>query len=192
MRMDQTEGFRPREVLRAVPGLPYRTLDSWTRTGLVEASARSAEGTGSIRRYSVADVLAIRVIRELRTAADGKRVSLQQLRKVVQRLREQEHKAMHPLASTRLLIVPGARPDVARVIITDDAAAELESLLREPGQRLLAAVIIPLAPLAAEVTQLLADVKAERGAMRERELESKREWNRRRARKRAAAKGAAA
>ena len=99
---------------------------------------------------------------------------------------------MHPLASTRLLIVPGARPDVARVIITDDAAAELESLLREPGQRLLAPVIISLAPLAAEVTQLLADVKAERGAMRERELESKREWSRRRARKRAAAKGAAA
>ena len=184
------EAFRPREVMRVVRGLLYPTLDSWTRTGLVEASARSAEGPGSIRRYSVADVLAIRVIHALRSAADGKRVSLQQLRKVVKRLRDQEHKAMHPLASTRLLIVPGDRPDVARVTITDDAAAELESLLRDPGQRLIAPVIISLAPLVADMQEGLLDVEFERAARRERELATKRKWNQKRGRQRAAARAA--
>lgn len=63
-------------------GITYRQLDYWARTGLAEPSLRAARGSGTQRRYSYSDVLALAVIKRL--LDNG--MSLQSVRRVVARL----------------------------------------------------------------------------------------------------------
>lgn len=172
------ESFTAKDVLRLVPGLKYPTLNYWLTSNLLDSSVRAAHGKGSVRRFAFGDLLALRVITELR----GSGLSLQALRKVVRHLKR-ESRTAHPLTSRTLVIVPGERPDVASVVITDDAQAELESLLRAPGQRLMRAVVLPLAPLEAEVRVRVLDFNREReereAAKRERQRAQQREASRR-------------
>ena len=184
-------GLTASELLWAVPGLKYPTLNFWITSGLLEASGRAASGKGSVRRFLLPDVTAAQVIMALRS-----RISLQQLRKVTARLRRSHQQAQHPLASTTLFIVPGDTPDVARVEITDDANKMLESLVRNPGQRFLTPVLLPLEPIVREVRERVAMIQLkrdEREAMRRaRARVSMREASRRyQARKRDQRRGAA-
>lgn len=163
-------GFSSKELLRLVPGLKYQTLDYWLRTELLRSSVRAASGKGSVRRFSLADVVAARVIVTMR----GSRVSLQGLRKVVARLQREPRRATHPLASTTLVVIPGDRPDVAKALITDDAVSELTSLLRDPGQALMAPVVLPLEPLVREVRNRVVELDQEREAREAQRLERER------------------
>lgn len=65
-------------------GITYRQLDYWARTGLVEATVRTAGGSGTQRLYSFRDILLLKVIKRLLDAG----VSLQQIRTAVHHLRE--------------------------------------------------------------------------------------------------------
>ena len=47
------------------PGVTYRQLDYWTRTGLVTPSIKDAHGSGSQRLYSFQDLATLRVIKRL-------------------------------------------------------------------------------------------------------------------------------
>ena len=49
----------------AAAGITYRQLDYWARTGLVEPSIRSANGSGSQRLYSFRDILVLRIVKRL-------------------------------------------------------------------------------------------------------------------------------
>lgn len=80
---DEEVGFRG-PVASAAAGITYRQLDYWTRTELIKPSVRSAHGSGSQRLYSFRDVLVMKVIKRLLDAG----VSLQQIRKAVERLPE--------------------------------------------------------------------------------------------------------
>ena len=66
------------------PGISYRQLDYWARTGLVEPTVRTAGGSGTQRLYSFRDILLLKVIKRLLDAG----VSLQQIRTAVHHLRE--------------------------------------------------------------------------------------------------------
>src|ERR1044072_483328 len=48
---------------RNAAGIPYRQLDSWARTGLIEPTVRGATGSGSQRLYSFRDILILKIIK---------------------------------------------------------------------------------------------------------------------------------
>ncbi len=65
-------------------GITYRQLDYWARTGLIQPSIRTAQGSGSQRLYSFRDVLVLKVIKKLLDTG----VSLQNIRSAVDHLRD--------------------------------------------------------------------------------------------------------
>lgn len=81
---------RTRASATAVPprvrpaGITYRQLDYWARTGLVEPSVRSAQGSGTQRLYSFRDVVVLKIVKRFLDTG----VSLQNIRTAVQHLRE--------------------------------------------------------------------------------------------------------
>jgi DNA-binding transcriptional MerR regulator len=81
----ETNGYRVPEVCRVV-GISYRQLDYWARTELVTPSIREAGGSGTQRLYSFQDLVLLRLIKSLLDAG----VSLQQIRKAIEYLRENE------------------------------------------------------------------------------------------------------
>ena len=89
-------GFHGPQVCGLV-GITYRQLDYWARTGLLQPSVASATGSGSRRVYSYADVLELKVIKQLLDAG----VSLQSARRAVECLREE---LGADLASTNLVL----------------------------------------------------------------------------------------
>jgi DNA-binding transcriptional MerR regulator len=68
----------------AAAGITYRQLDYWARTGLVEPSIRSAQGSGSQRLYGFRDILVLKVVKRLLDTG----VSLQNIRTAVGHLRQ--------------------------------------------------------------------------------------------------------
>jgi len=48
-----------------IAGISYRQLDYWERNGIVRASIRSGAGSGTRRAYSRADVIELRICRDL-------------------------------------------------------------------------------------------------------------------------------
>ena len=102
-------GFGGPEVCRIV-GITYRQLDYWARTDLLRPSLVDAQGSGTQRRYSYRDLVALKVIKSL---LDGG-LSLQTARKAIDYLRDH---LGEDLASSSLVIegassVPG--PDGRR------------------------------------------------------------------------------
>jgi DNA-binding transcriptional MerR regulator len=117
----RADGFSTGEAVR-ITGVSFRNIDYWARTKFIVPSIAEAEGTGTERRYSFSDLLALRVARELREAG----VSTQSLRRVVQFLRTRKG-LTNPLAECRL-IVTGS--DVQVAIGRD----KIVSALLKPGQ----------------------------------------------------------
>jgi DNA-binding transcriptional MerR regulator len=116
-----TDSFSTGEAVR-VTGVSFRNIDYWARSNFIVPSIAEARGTGTERRYSFSDLLALRVARELREAG----VSTQSLRRVVDFLRKRKGLA-NPLAECRL-IVTGSDVQVA------NSPDRIMSALRAPGQ----------------------------------------------------------
>jgi len=185
MPRTQNRDLRARDVMRVVPGLKYQTLNYWIASGLVEASAAPGRGRGADRKFTTDDVLAIRLVKELRAAG----LSLQSIRKVVQQLRGRNREALrHPLTSTTLVFCPAAETaegvspragDIAeKVQITDSPEEVLVSLLREPGQGMMRPVVLPLEPLSLETRAEILVITREQRA----KLQAKRKQRRARQR----------
>ncbi len=129
-----------------ITGIPYRTIDHWARTGLLTPSISEARGSGRSRLYSFKDVLALRVIRDLRE----KGIPAQALRKVIKLLRRTGMDSR--LDEVQLLVIG---KDVAIVNNT----REIESVLSAPGQLYLTPALIfdlrkPIAEVRREVARL--------------------------------------
>jgi len=82
--MANEEGFSAPQACRLV-GITYRQIDYWDRSKLQCPSLRQTRGTGSPRRYSYRDLVALKVIRRL---LDGG-IALAKIRTVVQFLATQ-------------------------------------------------------------------------------------------------------
>lgn len=105
-----------------VTGISRITLHAWDRSGFFRPSvAPGGKGTGNRRKYSFADVIALRVIKRLRDEG----ISLRSLRRVAAKVRELE-KVENPFAE-RFLAVSGR--DV--LLMRGDEAV---SVLAAPGQ----------------------------------------------------------
>ncbi len=76
--MAEEQGFRAPQV-KEIVGISYRQLDYWDRTGLVNPSIRSAEGSGTQRLYGFRDLLQLKIIKQLLDAG----VSLQKVRRAI-------------------------------------------------------------------------------------------------------------
>src|SRR5436853_4543754 len=124
------DGFRGPQVC-AIVGITYRQLDYWARTDLLRPSLVDAQGSGTQRRYSYRDLVALKVIKSL---LDGG-VSLQTARKAIDYLRDH---LGEDLASSSL-VIEGSSSVLAR---TGD---DIIDLVRN-GQGVLN--IVPLAGLA--------------------------------------------
>jgi DNA-binding transcriptional MerR regulator len=135
-------GFGANAVLE-LTGVSYRQLDYWARTGLVGSSIRQAAGRGSRRVYSFPDLVALRVVRQLREAG----VSIQTIRRAVRWLRNH---ADQPLA-TLALTAQGKKV----FALTDDPAKLIEATAE--GQVVLAISVEKVARhLERGVTQISA------------------------------------
>ena len=80
---DELVGYRGPAACQ-ISGITYRQLDYWARTGLVNPTIRSAQGSGSQRLYSFKDILVLKVVKRLLDTG----VSLQNIRVAVDHLRK--------------------------------------------------------------------------------------------------------
>ena len=115
------DSFSTGDAVR-ITGVSFRNIDYWARTKFIVPSIADANGTGTERKYSFSDLVALRVARELREAG----VSTQSLRRVVDFLRARKG-LRNPLAECRL-IVTGSDVQVAT------GRDGIMSALLRPGQ----------------------------------------------------------
>jgi DNA-binding transcriptional MerR regulator len=115
------ESFSTGDAVR-ITGVSFRNIDYWARTKFIVPSIAEAMGTGTERRYSFSDLLALRVARELREAG----ISTQSLRRVVEFLRTRKG-LTNPLAECHM-IVTGSDVQVAT------SPEKIMSALTRPGQ----------------------------------------------------------
>ena len=72
-------GKRAAEIV----GITYRQLDYWARTDLIRPSLADASGSGSRRKYGYADLLELRIVKQLLDAG----IKLETVREVFTELR---------------------------------------------------------------------------------------------------------
>jgi DNA-binding transcriptional MerR regulator len=137
MKDSFSSGFSGPTVCR-LTGVTYRQLDYWARTDLVTPSITPANGSGSKRAYSYADVLEVKVIKSLLNSG----LSLARTRQAVECLR---NALGADLASSSLVM-----SDAGSVLAKSDG--DLVDLLRG-GQGVFN--IVPLAGVVAELTTMI-------------------------------------
>jgi DNA-binding transcriptional MerR regulator len=80
--IEEEQGYRG-HIAATAAGITYRQLDYWARTGLVEPTVQSAQGSGSQRLYGFRDILVLKLVKRLLDTG----ISLQQIRVAVEQLR---------------------------------------------------------------------------------------------------------
>jgi DNA-binding transcriptional MerR regulator len=80
--IEQEQGYRG-NIAASAAGITYRQLDYWARTGLVEPTVQTAQGSGSQRLYGFRDILVLKLVKRLLDTG----ISLQQIRIAVDQLR---------------------------------------------------------------------------------------------------------
>jgi DNA-binding transcriptional MerR regulator len=130
-------GYGGPQVCKIV-GITYRQLDYWARTDLLRPSLVDAQGSGSQRRYSYRDLVALKVIKSLLDAG----LSLQTARKAVDYLRDH---LGEDLASASL-VLDGSRSVLVR------KGEDIVDVVRH-GQG-----VLNIVPLAGLVEQLEASI----------------------------------
>lgn len=138
--MNTPRGFRAPVAARIV-GLRYHQLDYYDKKGLVRPSLASAHGHGSRRIYSFADLVGLRVIREMLDQG----LSVQRIRKAVTVLRREWPKA-GDLGSGARIVTDGKGAWLAL------DAERLVSLLDAPGQTAWRSVV--------DVSRIVGEVRA--------------------------------
>lgn len=129
-----------------ITGVSFRNIDFWARTKFIVPSIADAKGTGTERRYAFADLVALRMARDLREAG----VATHALKRVVSTLRRLKSLS-NPTVECRL-IVSGSDVYIAT------NSEEVISVLRKPGQTAFAFIF----DVARTVGELIS--KAEQGS----------------------------
>ncbi len=133
-------GYRGPQVCRIV-GISYRQLDYWARTDLLTPSLAEAAGSGTQRRYSYRDLVALKVIKSLLDAG----IALKTARVAIDYLRDR----LGGDLATASLVLDGSRSVLA---LTGD---DIVDLVRH-GQGVLN--IVPLGPVVAELDASIHDL----------------------------------
>jgi len=135
-------GYRGPQVCKIV-GITYRQLDYWARTDLLRPSLADARGSGTQRRYSYRDLVALKVIKGLLDAG----VSLQRARQAIGYLREH---LGEDLAAASLVV------DENRSVLVR-SGEEILDLVRQ-GQTVLN--VVPLAGLVQQLEATISELAA--------------------------------
>ncbi len=131
-------GYGGPQVCKLV-GISYRQLDYWARTDLLRPSLADAAGSGTQRRYSYRDLVALKVIKSLLDAG----LSLQTARKAIEYLRDH----MGEELASASLVLDGTRSVLVRT------GEDIVDVVRQ-GQG-----VLNIVPLAGLVEQLDAGVR---------------------------------
>ena len=131
-----------------IVGITYRQLDYWARTELVRPSLSDASGSGSRRQYSYADLLELKVIKNLLDAG----IKLESVREVFSFLRSH---VTTDIAAAHIVISGGT------VLLCD--GDELVDVLRR-GQGVLN--VLPLAGVKEEIDERLVNLRPEHSRVR--------------------------
>jgi DNA-binding transcriptional MerR regulator len=121
-----------------IVGISYRQLDYWARTDLLRPSLVDAAGSGTQRRYSYRDLVALKVIKSLLDAG----LSLQTARKAIEYLRDH----MGEDLASASLVLDGSRSVLVRT------GEDIVDVVRQ-GQG-----VLNIVPLAGLVEQLDASI----------------------------------
>jgi len=97
---DYISGLRASRVV----GVPYRTLDNWIRSGVLPQPTIPAQGKGTKRGFSFADLVRANAVRHLRE----KGIQGHIIRKAMDELTER-YRVTDPLTDTARLLVAGER-----------------------------------------------------------------------------------
>jgi DNA-binding transcriptional MerR regulator len=124
----QQQGFSTSQTA-TLTGVNGPVLHYWNKTGFLLPSVARAKGSGTRRRYSFTDLLALRVARELRDAG----IPLQGIRKAVGYLQAEGYAS--PLTECFLVADPAGKDVFVK------KGGEVLSCLREKGQRMLCLVV---------------------------------------------------
>jgi DNA-binding transcriptional MerR regulator len=122
----------------------YDTLDYWATRGILKPSLAAASGTGSLRRYSFADVVAARVAIVLRAQGLG----FQSVRRVVSRISALRETSARPLEGAWLVLSGN------QVFVTYDRQ-DLPNLVRY-SERAVFWFVVRLEPIVREVRDAIA------------------------------------
>ena len=125
-------------VVCSVVGISYRQLDYWARTDLLRPSLVDAAGSGTQRRYSYRDLVALKVIKSLLDAG----LSLQTARKAIEYLRDHMGE---DLASASLVL------DGSRSVLVRNGDDIVDAVRQGQG-------VLNIVPLAGLVEQLDASI----------------------------------
>ena len=132
-----SQGFSGRRTAEIV-GISYRQLDYWARTDLLRPSLVDAAGSGTQRRYSYRDLVALKVIKSLLDAG----LSLQTARKAIEYLRDHMGE---DLASASLVL------DGSRSVLVRNGDDIVDAVRQGQG-------VLNIVPLAGLVEQLDASI----------------------------------
>lgn len=143
---NKTENFTSVQAAKIV-GIPYRTLDHWARTSVISPSVAEAKGTGTERRYSFTDLVALCVARDLRKAG----ISLQTLRSIVERLLAEEDRR-NPLSGARFFVIGSD-------VVMAKNCKQVFSVLKKPGQGVFA-FMLDLDKTVSELRQRVKETRA--------------------------------
>lgn len=150
------QGYRGHIAANAA-GITYRQLDYWARTGLVEPTVQSAQGSGSQRLYGFRDILVLKLVKRLLDTG----ISLQQIRIAVDQLRQA---GISDLAQTTLM------SDGASVYLCTSSDEVIDLVSR--GQGVFGIAVgkvlreVESSLVAVDVTDKIADSKDELAARR--------------------------
>lgn len=124
------QSFSTGEASRAT-GVPARTMDYWARSGFLQPSIAEARGTGSDRRYSFADLVALRVAHVLRSGG----VCTEALKPIIAMLRMKwTFGAARMIVTSRGVFVASLQKDLMRLARDEDYSIVMDL------QRIVAAV----------------------------------------------------
>lgn len=143
---ENEHGFGGPQVCKLV-GISYRQLDYWARTDLLRPSLADAQGSGTQRRYSYRDLVALKVIKSLLDAG----VSLQTARKAIEYLRTH----LGEQISSASLVLNGTNSVLAQT------GEDLVDLVRQ-GQGVLN--IVPLGTVVEELDARIHELESARPA----------------------------
>jgi len=138
MAITNRDGYLETPAVCRLAGLPSSTLDYWVRSGLVTPSVRGSSGRRVTRRWTIADVVSVRALKELRRAGCPVRL----LRKARERLDSE----WQPTLRNQLLYWDG------RDLLGLGPWDEVVSLVRNPGQGILRLIALPLDTWVAEAS----------------------------------------
>ena len=150
--MSDPDGVFTSDQVMRLTGVSRRKLDYWIRRGVITPEIDQAKGRGRVRLFSFPNLVELRVALWLRDV-----VSLQLIRKIVLKLREEGRK--RPLAEVRVGLIEERDRGKRREVVIMPESGKWESWRTK---QLVMEIMVPLKAFASELEDAAARDRARR------------------------------